>query len=80
MLRKLLIGAQFALGLWMLWLCASFLGWPFVLGVCAVAWPLHTLAESNPDRWGWLFEWPRTSQPVTAKPVDPAALDGDPVF
>ena len=77
MLTKLLIVAVFALGVWVLSTCAWFLGWPVVLAICAVAWALRALAESNPERWGWLFEWPRPPPP---KPVDPAAMDGGPVF
>ena len=76
-LSKLLLAALCMLWLWILSMCAWFVGWPAVLAIGAATLLLRWLADANPERWGWLFEWPRPPPP---KPVDPAAMDGDPVF
>ena len=51
-LGKLLI---LALALWALSICAFFIGWSAVLALAAVFVPATLLAESNPERWGWLI-------------------------
>ena len=75
-LSKLLLAALCMLWLWILSMCAWFFGWPALLAIGAAMLLLRWLADANPERWGWLFVWPRPPP----KPVDPAAMDGDPVF
>lgn len=56
-MRWFLIGAQFALGVWLMSLAAELLGWPFVLAMVALVSPMIAMAWKDPDRWGWLLGW-----------------------
>lgn len=49
-LVKLLIGAVFLFGLWLVAVGVAFFGWRAVL---ALASPMYVLAWRDPDRWGW---------------------------
>ena len=57
MLVKLLIGAVFAFGLWLVAVGVAFFGWRPVLAVLALVSPMYVLAWRDPDRWGWLIGW-----------------------
>ena len=78
MVRLLINAALFAFGLWLVSVAAAIIGWGGVLAGVVLASPLLALALADPVRWGWLVGRPRPPPPP--KPVDPAALDGDPVF
>ena len=70
--------ALFVFGLWLMSVAAAIIGWGVVLAGAVLVSPMLVLAWADPVRWGWLLGWPRPPPPP--KPVDPAALDDDPVF
>ena len=79
---KLLITAQIAGALLLWWTGASLVGWPAMLMALSAAapayWLSRRLAARDPRRWNWLVGLP--PPPPPPRPVDPSAMDGDPVF